>query len=132
LVGGIALAIVLPQRFRNSSSALLRAISRPRGVQPSGPGGAWTRRDRWRAAGAQAIGAVVFIGLGVGVLTLADHWPPGTPQNNAGAFVGMVTFFYGMFLPKNTPSEILPTSLFLIHNTAEKMPVGDSVAAVFC
>src|SRR5258708_24692557 len=100
------------------------------------------------------------MGCGAGVFKVGDHWPPGTPQNNIGAFVGVMTSFYGLILmllcignvfgailradPKAQPAPVLPSTITTIGTSPqpidskkkspvpEAAPMGIRIASILC
>lgn len=94
---GIVAAYGTTRSFRRSPSPFLQALARPRGVQPTGEGGLWTRRDHLRAAAAQGLTFAFATALGLFVLGLADHWKTGTRENEIASIPGLAAMMYGMF-----------------------------------
>lgn len=96
LIGiGIALAGFLVPRLRRNRSPIAQAFVRPVGHRPSGPGGAWTRGDHFRAAGRYALATVALFGLGLSFMVFADRWPNLTPMNTAFTYPGLISSFFG-------------------------------------
>lgn len=94
LIAAIAFRLLLPD-MRRSTSAVMSALVRDRGIRPSGPRGTWPRRDRLLAPELSAAGAVVLVATCTGAYSLAKEWPR-TRAAMAISGVGFVAALLGM------------------------------------
>jgi hypothetical protein len=94
---GIVVAAALTRSLRRSQNPWAQALARPRGVLPTGPGGAWTRSDHLRASAAQALTFALAVAAGLAIFSMADHWQNGSTMNTAISLPGLAVFFYGLF-----------------------------------
>ena len=81
IIAAIVLRFALPRLQKNPPNPLVGSVVKQRGIQPTGPGGIWTRRDHLRAAGFSGTVALLLLGavwLGV---TIEERTQNGSTLN---------------------------------------------------
>ena len=125
ILAAIVLRIVIPRwRKQPPNRAAAIAVS-VRGIQPTGPGGVWTRGDRLRAAGLSGT-----IALGLAALTWLGAFVSGRTSNGSAVnliatgalFVGVL----GLLLAVLVALGHLARAPFAQHGSSAPAPKEES------
>ena len=90
IVGAVAARLLLARFHEAPNTRAARTFGRQLGVQPSGPDGRYTRRDRLLAAAASVGGACAGFAVAVAGFGVADRFPNLSTTNHVFSGVGFV------------------------------------------